>query len=530
VRQGVMVLLSALVPFLVANMVVPQQLTLQQLREERKKAAHRQRRIIFNNDGDDVLAYASAPTPDALLKVRTSALVGSQVDAIFYCTTQTFGMSLHNSRATQVQTSREGVYSKNIVPDLIAQGTDALRIMVEFGHNNGMEVFWSMRMNDVHDGSPGHPYRFPQWKKNHPECLFGTPDNRPTGVTDGRAWAGVDYGRMAVREMAFRTIEEVCRNYDIDGIELDFFRHPAFFKRHAWGEPLGRKELDMMTGLMRRVRRMTEEVSIERGRPILVAVRVPDSVGYCEAIGLDVTRWLREDLIDILVASGYFRLSPWKDTIALGHKYGVPVYPSLDESRMPNDSRKVRNSIQCYRARAMNCWNAGADGIYLFNLFNPKAPHWRQLGDPRELEKLDKLYVLGARGIWAANVYLPHGDRFATRPILTPARPATLAVGKPYVITLPVGDNVLWGKSKGIVPKITLSLQTERLASADSLSVTLNGTTLDNGVLAGGWLEYKVSLELVRKGENRLEITLLQGEETVVVRDLQLAIHYQRPV
>jgi hypothetical protein len=32
----------------------------------------------------------------------------------------------------------------------------------------------------------------------------------------------------------------------MDGIELDFFRHPVFFKRHAWGEPLLQTDLDYM--------------------------------------------------------------------------------------------------------------------------------------------------------------------------------------------------------------------------------------------------------------------------------------------
>ena len=107
----------------------PRPASLEELKQQRKKAAHRQRRIIFNNDGDDVLAYreSSAATPEALLAARTSALVGSQVDAMFYCSVQTFGMALHDSRVLQVQKSKEGVYAKNIVAELIAQGTDVLK-------------------------------------------------------------------------------------------------------------------------------------------------------------------------------------------------------------------------------------------------------------------------------------------------------------------------------------------------------------------------------------------------------------------
>lgn len=496
----------------------------ERMRQQRREAAQRQRRVIFNNDGDDVVAYSDAPTAEALLKVRTAALAGSQVDAIFYCSTQSFGMSLHNTKVGQVQTRKEGVYAKNIVPDLIAQGTDALAIMVDFGHRNGMEVFHSMRMNDTHDANLKVPEMWPDFKEDHREFLFGTPQNRPKYG----AWSGVDFAQAPAREQRFRTIEEVCENYDVDGIELDFFRHPVFFKSHAWNRPVSQGERDKMTDLIRRVRGMTEDVAIRRGRPILIAVRVPDSVGYCWAIGLDLAKWLEDDLVDILIAGGYFRLSRWEDTVALGHEHGVPVYPSLDESRVRNDTRKVRNSIEAYRGRAKNCWNAGADGIYLFNLFDPTAPHWRELGDPQGLEKLDKIYFVAARGAARARSFLAEGERFATAPTLCPDRPVALAIGRPYKTTLAVGDNVLWGKEQGVTPEITLSLEVDGLAGAGDLSVTLNRRAVGDGVLASKWLDYDLSPEAVQKGANQIEIVLQAGAESGVrLLDAQLRVSYK---
>ena len=89
-----------------------------------------------------------------------------------------------------------------------------------------------------------------------------------------------------------------------------------------------------MTDLVRRIRRMTEEVGQRRGRPILVAMRLPDSVPYCRAIGLDIERWLADDLLDLLIPAGYLQLSPWETSVELGHRYGAMVYPALDESRV----------------------------------------------------------------------------------------------------------------------------------------------------------------------------------------------------
>jgi catechol 2,3-dioxygenase-like lactoylglutathione lyase family enzyme len=520
-------LLTGVAPLALAAEGTPRPTSLEELKQQRKKAAHRQRRIIFNNDGDDVCCESSEATPEALLAARTSALAGSHVDAIFYCSVQTFGMALHDSRVLQVKTSTEGVYGKNIVQELIAQGTDALKIMVAFGHRHGMEVFWSMRMNDVHEGDASCSYMMPEWKKKHPESLFGTPQRIPPALGDGRAWCAVDYGRVGVRDLAFRSVEEVCERYDVDGVELDFFRHPFLFKRQGWGEPIRKEELEIMTSWMRRVRDMADAVGLKRGRPVLIAVRVPDSIGYCNAIGIDLPQWLKGDLLDLLIVSGYFRLTHWEDSVALGHTYGVPVYPSLDESRVQADTRRVRNSLESYRARAMQAWTAGADGIYLFNLFNPSLPHWRELGDREKLEKLDKLYCVAARGFSLANAYLPGGDRFATRPTLCPERPVTLTADRPCDVTVRVGDAVFRNRQGNVTAQVTLSLELDGLADAKHLGVIVNGNPVTERSLAGGWLDAPIQPEWIRQGANTFGIRLAEPGK-VSLKDLQLKVRYSR--
>jgi hypothetical protein len=60
------------------------EVALQPLRETRKQLAHRQRRIIFNNDGCDVLYWPKDEkvTVEKFLAKRTSPLAGTGVDAI----------------------------------------------------------------------------------------------------------------------------------------------------------------------------------------------------------------------------------------------------------------------------------------------------------------------------------------------------------------------------------------------------------------------------------------------------------------
>jgi len=272
---------------------------------------------------------------------------------------------------------------------------------------------------------------------------------------------------------------------------------------------------------------MTEHVGLERGRPILVAVKVPDSVGYCEGIGLDLTRWLQEDLIDMLLTSDTFRLTPWEEMVKLGHEHDVPVYPCVTGSGMEGDTAKLRNSVECYRAQAMGVWRSGADGVYIYNYFEPDSPLWRELGDPETLQKLDKVYFVSVRGFRMMDSFLEGAERFLRLPTLCPERPEALRAGRPTVVSLEVGEDVLWGKNEGIAPHITLGLQVEKLKNADELSVLLNGEALRDGVLGEGRLEYKVRPEIVEKGANTFRVMLdAASPAEAVLEDLKLTVIY----
>ena len=54
---------------------------------DRKSLAWRRRRIVFNDDGDDVW-HPDAATPDGFISVRLKHMLNTQTDTLFYCTTQ----------------------------------------------------------------------------------------------------------------------------------------------------------------------------------------------------------------------------------------------------------------------------------------------------------------------------------------------------------------------------------------------------------------------------------------------------------
>ena len=487
---------------------------LKQLREVRKQLAHRQRRVIFNNDGCDCLYFPKDKqvTVENFLAQRTTPLAGTQVDAISYCTISSgFGFFTHRTKAGAVLTRQAADFgirsdARNITQDLIDQGTDCLQAVVGFAHQNKMECFWSMRMNDTHDVEyrPDKPYLlYPQLKVDHPDWLVGDPVKR---TRIGR-WSSVDYARPEIRDLAFRFIEEVCRNYDVDGVELDFFRHLCFFKSTANGGKASQAERDLMTGLLRRVRTMTEEVGLKRGRPILVMVRATDSVDFNRDLGLDVEQWLKDGLLDLLATTCYFRLNPWATSVALGHKYGVPVYPCLSDSRVTGEDRFRRGSVESYRGQAMEAWAAGADGIHLFNLFDvfgSHSPVFKEAGEPKTLRTMDKLYFVTVRD-GNPNSWLADGAKYRTLPILTPTHSKPITASQPLSLDISVGDDLA---EAGAKPKFTCHLLMPNLLDAAQAGVKLNGHELRGGKLAKGWLDLDVNPAWIRKGANQVEISL----------------------
>ena len=81
----------------------------------------------------------------------------------------------------------------------------------------------------------------------------------------------------------------------MDGIALDWLRHPFFFRPAE-----ERRNLLVMNDFVRHIRRRLEYHGKKRGRPILLAVRVPDTPERALAIGLDVQTWVSSGWVDIL--------------------------------------------------------------------------------------------------------------------------------------------------------------------------------------------------------------------------------------
>ena len=504
-KYNILIIIQAI---LVLNVLAAPIKGIEKYRELREKALNKERAVIFNNDGCDSYVYPKRKLPfsiEKFLSLRTKPLVGTDISTISYCTiSSSFGQFTHNTKAGEFLINKHNRRGRvNVTPFFAKLKTDPLKEVIKFAHANDMEVFWSNRVNDTHDSGhrPNRPYeRWSKLKQAHPEYLMGKCGQR---LPNGR-WSAVDFTHSEIRDLAVKYVTEVSENYAVDGIELDFFRHLYLFKSVAKGGKASLAEINMLTNMIRQIRSMTERVGMKRGRPILIAIRVPDSVEYCRALGIDLKSWLKEGLVDIIIGSGYFRLNDWKYFVDLGHKYNVKVYAGLSEPRVRNQHPILQRAKKLvYRARAAEALQAGVDGIYLFNQFSvssPKMGYIREMGSRKKLSKTNKLHFISYRN-GNPDKYFRSGKSYQNIKILTPDRAISLGSS---VLTYPI----YYGDIKA--PESSSLIIYGRSLAPESLILSLNGTKLKFNRQSNGLLYYDVPVNILKSGKNDFSIRSLK--------------------
>jgi hypothetical protein len=390
--------------------------SLEEYRTLRAEKLNKPRPVIHNNDGCDVLYFPidEQYSVKNLLDKRTSGLIDSDVSTISICPTASgFGYYTHNTTVGELLLKHafesDGAEYRNITAEMIAEGTDILQVNVDFARKNGFEVFWSNRMNDTHDWDHRKDKPHLLWtkfKENNPQFLFGDIGEQ---LPHGR-WSSVDFEHQEVRDLCVQFFREVCENYDVDGVELDFLRHFEIFKTVGRGGYATPQQLDMLTDMVRQIRKVTEEAGMKRGNPILMLARVPTSPEYAEKAGVDIKKWIDEELVDIVAGSCYFRLDFWENFAKLGQGKNVKIYAGLSESRATHEHPLlVRQQNAVFRARAAAAWAAGLDGMYSFNQYNTRVKYLTEIGNPEKLKITNNLYFVTYRAC-GAEAYLKNGS------------------------------------------------------------------------------------------------------------------------
>ena len=491
--------------------------------EKERRKNSKKRRIIVNDDGE-VAGLSPGRTIEDYLGERFKDVLGTQVDSYFLCVGSTDRGPGNRPDPPRVQDSQNLWFPDKKLPASVDQLT---RAYLKAAKEAGLEIFASFRMNDIHDAWAAK-LTYPL-KVERPDLLIGEQARKPYPKDSlMRAfWSGFDYAKDEVRQHFRDFILTYCREYEYDGVELDYFRHPLFFKL---GEEAA--NLDRMTEFVRQVRQGLDEIGRERGRPYLLTVRVPDTAQMSLQTGLDVEQWLKEGLLDFLVVGGGYMpyASRLKELIDLAHRYGVPAYPCINHFQDPVKMRSY----------ASNFWSLGGDGIYIFNYYgvddgSEKAQCLKELGEPGALLGLDKHYLPdnGLSVFYCAYANPPgpfpvpgfQGSEHNVHPV-------RLIDGTPFELVF--GDDVQQAGRQGKPAELLLQVKVGNVGPEQRIAIRINGAWLpDNGIERADDDTFKTAVTAppLRRGVNH--IVILPGKKSVGrlssdVRGLELSVRYKR--
>ena len=437
--------------------------------DARSRAARTRGSLIVDDDGDLAFEEAASEGPGPLLDQRLTPLAKIGVGSVAWCIM--WGIAVGKGHPQYWETQQHGKPLNPAIPD-------PTPVMVDGARRARMEIFGSIRMNDTHDafGKPHGRLTYPL-KVAHPEWLLGDESQKGDFVSAPEAlmWSGLDFAVWQVRDDRLWWIRNTAERYDLDGVDLNFFRMPWYFNPGS-----AEQGMPLMTDLVRDARRILDEASGKRNRPMLLGVRVPDTLEACLRVGLDIETWLREDLVDrLLVGGGYVPFtSPYEELVALGHAHGVPVYPCINCGAPPG------GPDEALRGAASNIYRSGADGIYLWNYQYrdvPKLGYGRptdegyallkQLESPSGSRYRDKAF-----GVENARAVGPYA--VASHSTQLPATLGNQALAAVRSLRLRVGDDIAASHRSGKVGGVTMTLALRGSTPQDAIAVQLNGERL----------------------------------------------------
>ena len=533
--------------------------------------------IIYNWDGNP-LSYSECPqSVEQLLDKTYAPIRDTQVGAHFWCVGEheakwpSQSLPMAGDAVGRVYETVWNMRKAESIRAMFERGEDPYGDMVRYGHEIGVDVWASVRMNDNHfwavsssDGEVKHRGRDPMWwwsstrkplsvdemprttasyltqeRKDHPEWTLGN---------SVQPWVATSWNMAIpeVRELRMRLISEALRQAEWDGVELDWQRHGF----HLPAED-GYRLSYVITDLQRAVRTLADEIARERGRPFHVAVRVASTLESCRRIGYDIDTWAREGLCDLIVPGGNsgtdadIDMGGFRGIIA---GTGIKLYPGLDTDFRMRANRLMphqRWSEAWIRGEAARLWDQEADGMYVFNWHansETKRGLLTTIGSPATLATSNKVYA-AVHGTHAAKGTLRYGadmhDRIRAQ---TPVTLYPTLTDEGPVFLVPFHDD----PADALPTEVELHVEVEHFSpSVDKIDVQLNGADLggpavrnvaaeDPGdpatVCENSWLVWSLDVERLSVGVQEVRARLVERDQRLrvplVIRHVEIHVSY----
>ena len=509
--------------------------------------------IMFNHDGTFLGKSEYPQRIDDLLDKIYGPLQDTQIGALLWCVGAEQARWPSDNLESVVD-PRERPYGSvkefrraESVRAMFDRGEDLYGDIVRRGHDIGMDVYVSIRMNDNHFWSDSGRKAYPlapeemaktvrpeltQFRKDHPEWVLG--------IGNAPRWAVTSWNMAIpeVREYTLLRIREACKLADWDGVEIDWQRHAfhlpesdAYRLRYA------------LTDLMRSIRRLADEIAKERGRPFYILTRVGASEETNRRIGYDAGTWIEEGLCDIVATNSNSGNDPGVEVeryVEMMQGTNIKLYPGFDSHGEFGRGHLVEQSRwrdAWFRGLAKSYYDRGASGVHAFNWHTYAASLnglLTTIGSPDTLNGVDKVYTPVKRHIRDREEIRYGAERDDRLLGEVPVPLYRTLTGDGPTFHIPVHDDV--SDHTGVELQVNL----DHYSPNDAVSVTLDGELLGEPSLhrTGGeghlsedaWLVWKLRPDQVARGIHQVRVVLDRCDPLlsvpIVVENVELHITY----
>ncbi|MCY3758837.1 MAG: hypothetical protein OXG96_14035, partial [Acidobacteria bacterium] len=506
-----------------------------QLSPEHIATVKAKRRIVVNHPADGLLAAIQRKVSIENLMTYELGFTdepGSQIDGQWWCLDQLFPMKARPMTARDSALA-QGYYMGGNVETIYRwekEGINIAKVYLEETKKRGIECFYSYRISD----GTSHTEFGKEFAEAHPDWV----------VKDEWGNAKWNFAVPEVRARKLSILRELAEDYDFDGLEVDFARGPNNL-------PAGRMWANRraVSQFLRDLRTVTLKVAKRRGRPFLVAARIPDTLVGCHFDGLDVETWVQDNLVDILVLGvRSYELEIERFRHVIGNK-PIKIYATLDDHHCTDGYSWPPIEVQ--RGVAANWWQQGIDALQAFNwaVASPEVREktgmfvhqayfddsdrvqvnqqaYKELGSPETLRYLDKTFVVqrrGGGGSGGPNVHewktprsayqntnmlaqlpapldnsgkadtlirLRVGDRVADQATQIGGLTLALLLSDPATRGLPAEQTIDRASINPFWNNPQLYTSPPRRGVEDGLEVRVNGALLAEGRVEEGWVVY----------------------------------------
>lgn len=544
------------------------------LSPEHIAAVKAKRRIVVNHPADGLLAAIQRKVSiDNLMTYELGFTdePGSQIDGQWWCLDQLFPMKARPMTARDSALA-QGYYMGGNVETIYRwerEGINIAKVYLEETKKRGIECFYSYRISD----GTSHTEFGKEFAEAHPDWV----------VKDEWGNAKWNFAVPEVRARKLSVLRELAEDYDFDGLEVDFARGPNNL-------PAGRMWANRraVSQFLRDLRAVTLKVEKRRGRPFLVAARIPDTLVGCHFDGLDVETWVQDNLVDILVLGvRSYELEIERFRHLVGNK-PIKIYATLDDHHCTDGYSWPPIEVQ--RGVAANWWQQGIDGLQAFNwavaspavrektgMFVHQAyfddsdrvqvnqQAYKELGSPETLRFLDKTFVVQRRGGGGSGgpdvhewqtprsayqntnmlaqlptpldnsgkvdtlIRLRVGDRLADHAAQIGGLTLALLISDPATRGLPAEQTIDRASINPFWDNPQLYTSPPRRGIEAGLEVRVNGALLDKGGSEEGWIIYRPDPDLFAVGENLIGILAKgrkAGDPAMTVEKVEVRVDY----